>query len=79
MLKLSRLPDRTPVKLTIWISPDLQRSLNSYADLYHESYGTKEAAVDLVPGILATFLAEDRHFGKWCRDRDAVTKPGGGQ
>ncbi|WP_353888498.1 DUF2274 domain-containing protein [uncultured Sphingomonas sp.] len=34
-LKLGKLPDRTPAKLTITITPDLQTALQAYAgDLY---------------------------------------------
>ena len=36
-LKLARLPDRTPVKLTISISPDLADALGIYAALYREA------------------------------------------
>jgi hypothetical protein len=37
-LKLGRLPDRTPVKLTITVPPDLAEALTSYASLYREIY-----------------------------------------
>jgi hypothetical protein len=30
-LKLAKLPDRTPVKITITVSPDLNRALQAYA------------------------------------------------
>jgi hypothetical protein len=63
-LKLAKLPDRTPVKLTIFVTPDLSRALNDYATLYHDSYGQKEAVAELVPHMLATFLAGDRAFVK---------------
>ncbi|MBU6445551.1 MAG: DUF2274 domain-containing protein [Alphaproteobacteria bacterium] len=31
-LKLAKLPDRTPVKITITVPPDLNAALNQYAD-----------------------------------------------
>lgn len=63
-LKLARLPDKTPVKLTISVAPDLQRDLADYAAIYRETYGEEQAVADLVPQMLATFLASDRGFAK---------------
>ncbi|MBO9623913.1 MAG: DUF2274 domain-containing protein [Sphingomonas sp.] len=61
-LKLSRLPDRTPVKLAITVSPDLQAALNDYARLYAETYGREEPMAELIPAMLASFLDGDREF-----------------
>lgn len=63
-LKLARLPDRTPVKLTISIAPDLHRALADYATVYQKTYGEEQAIADLVPHMLAAFLAGDRSFAK---------------
>jgi hypothetical protein len=63
-LKLGKLPDRTPVKLTISIMPDLHRRLQDYAAAYAEAYGQDEAVVDLVPAMLASFLEADRAFSR---------------
>jgi hypothetical protein len=65
-LKLARLPDRVPVKMTISISPELDRALGDYAALYQETYGRTERIADLVPAMLASFLDSDRAF---CRRR----------
>nr|WP_047166826.1 DUF2274 domain-containing protein [Sphingomonas sp. Y57] len=74
-LKLGKLPDRTPVKLTITITPDLQAGLQSYAALYASTYGVEEPVVDLVPAMLASFLESDRNFVKTRDDaRRARTK-----
>src|SRR3546814_9653852 len=35
-LKLGRLPDRTPVKLTIMVPPDLHRALADYVVIYKD-------------------------------------------
>ena len=67
-LKLPRLPERQPVKLTISLAPDLHRALTTYAGLYKEAYGTEEAIADLVPAILATFLESDRALARAKRD-----------
>jgi len=61
-IKLSRLPDRTLVKLTINIRPDLKRALDDYATFYREQYGVEESIVELVPAMLASFLDSDRAF-----------------
>ena len=61
-LKLAKLPDRTPIKVTISISPDLHQALVDYAALYAEAYGREEAVADLIPAMLASFLESDRAF-----------------
>jgi hypothetical protein len=61
-LKLAKLPDRTPVKVTIGISPHLNQALSAYAEMYRETYGEAERVQDLIPAILASFLESDRAF-----------------
>ena len=61
-LKLGKLPDRSPVKLTISISPDLNRHLADYARAYEEQYGEAESVVELIPAMLQAFLDNDRGF-----------------
>lgn len=63
-LKLARLPDRPPIKLTIAILPDLQQRLADYAELYAASYGTQEPITELIPAMLSAFLDSDRDFAK---------------
>jgi hypothetical protein len=63
-LKLAKLPDRTPVKLTINITPDLNQALCDYALLYREAYGQAETVADLIPYMLRGFLEGDRAFAK---------------
>ena len=63
-LKLAKLPDRTPVKVTILISPDLQRALNDYAEAYKEAYGQAEPVGELIPAMLVSFLESDRAFAR---------------
>ena len=70
-LKLGRLPDRTPVKRAITITPDLQGALNDYAALYAQAYGREEPVVELIPAMLASFLESDRSF---VRARDEARK-----
>ena len=69
-LKLARLPDRTPVKLAITITPDLHQALADYAALYADTYGREEPVAELIPAMLAAFLASDREFA---RKREPLT------
>jgi len=66
-LKLARLPDRTPVKLTISILPELQQRLSDYAEVYARSYGAPEPVAELIPAMLTAFLESDREFIKAMR------------
>lgn len=67
-LKLGKLPDRTPVKLAITITPDLQSLLHAYAAAYASTYGIEEPVTELIPAMLSAFLESDRAF---VRERDA--------
>jgi hypothetical protein len=73
-LKLGRLPDRAPVKLTIAISPEINRALSDYARAYEQSYGQAESPVELIPAMLEAFLASDRAFA---RMRRGLSEPRG--
>jgi hypothetical protein len=61
-LKLQKLRDRSPVKITISVTPDLRQALGAYAELYSETYGAAEPVQELIPAMLATFLESDRAF-----------------
>lgn len=61
-LKLARLPDRTPVKLTITVGAELHQALKEYADLYQATYGAAEQVIDLIPFMLEGFLQSDKSF-----------------
>ncbi|GAA0309793.1 DUF2274 domain-containing protein [Sphingomonas oligophenolica] len=63
-LRLAQLPDRTPIKLGIQITPQLHADLTRYAALYKQAYGREEALSDLIPAMLDSFLASDREFVK---------------
>jgi hypothetical protein len=63
-LRLAKLPDRTPIKLTINVLPDLHARLDAYATLYAEAYGASEPIAELIPAMLSTFLDSDRVFSR---------------
>ncbi len=71
-LKLAKLPDRTPVKITITVSPALKANLDGYAEAYRLAYGEKEAepVSELIPYILQSFLESDRGFTKMRKQRN---------
>ena len=64
MLKLTRLPERTPVKMPIQVSPALHAELQDYAAVYAQAYGRQETVGNLIPFMLETFLAGDTGFKK---------------
>ena len=63
-LKLDKLPDRTPVKITITVNPDLGCTLTDYAEIYRSVYGQREKVEDLIPFMLENFLDGDSSFKK---------------
>lgn len=63
-LKLSKLPERAPVRLTISLSPELGRALEDYAAAYEAAYQSRESVAELIPFILSQFLESDRVFAK---------------
>jgi len=68
-LKLPRIPDRTPVKFTISILPDLHQAIVEYAALYSQTYGREEPITELIPAMLEAFLESDRVFAARRRNR----------
>lgn len=77
-LKLGKLPDRTPVKLSINVMPDLAEALGAYAALYKQTYGREEALPDLILAMLAAFLDSDRAFAKGRKPGSAPPAATGG-
>jgi hypothetical protein len=61
-LRIGQLPDRTPVKLTVSVDPDLASALADYAAIYAETYGAQEKPETLVPAMLDMFLSSDAGF-----------------
>lgn len=67
-LKLGPLPDRTPVKLTLAIDPNLQDDLAAYARVHERLHGKAEPVTALVPAMLEAFLASDSGFKRLRRE-----------
>ncbi|WP_260582446.1 DUF2274 domain-containing protein [Sphingopyxis sp. PET50] len=68
-LKLPKLPDRAPTKLTISVMPDLHCALLDYAAVYADAYGEQAHVSDLIPYMLSAFLDNDRSFQRLRRER----------
>ena len=68
-LRLRKLPDRTPVKLSIHVSPGLNQALSEYAELYEQAYGARESVQDLIPAMLEHFIESDRTFARRRQER----------
>ena len=68
-VKLAKLPDRTPVKMTVALPSELAARLRSYADLYAETYGVREEPAELVPYIMDAFFKGDLQFQRAIREK----------
>ncbi len=67
-LKLAKLPDMTPSKMSVSLPPGLMADLTIYASLYEQTYGEKQAVSALIPSMLTSFLASDSGFKKAKRE-----------
>ncbi|MGL1921613.1 MAG: DUF2274 domain-containing protein [Hyphomicrobiales bacterium] len=61
-LKLSKLPKRTPVKINIVLNPEIHDAMIDYAEIYEQTYGSKESIEELIPYMIAGFLDNDHAF-----------------
>jgi len=61
-LRIGKLPDLTPVKVTINLDRELHQMLEDYARIYGESYGEAVKPAELVPSMISGFLAKDNGF-----------------
>ena len=63
-LRIRKLPDLTPVKMTILVDPETHQALEEYALIYAEAYGETVETTALAPIMLTNFLASDHGFKK---------------
>ena len=71
-LRIGKLPDLTPVKMTIQVDPELHQMLQDYARIYNESYDGTVLPAALVPSMLAGFLASDSGFKKARKELESL-------
>ncbi len=67
-LKLAKLTDTKPSKLSVSLPPELLGDLEVYASIYEQAYGEKQAVGALIPSMFAGFLASDHGFKKAKRE-----------
>jgi hypothetical protein len=61
-LRLGQLPDRTPVRMSLSVDPELASALSDYAEIYRQTYGAEEKPETLIPAMIESFLASDAGF-----------------
>ena len=61
-LKIGKLPDTTPIKITVALEPELQSDLQTYAEIYQQTYGDKASIAALIPVMLRSFMTSDAGF-----------------
>lgn len=61
-LRLGKLPDRTPARLTLALDPETHAALTDYAAIYQATYGHEERAETLAAAMIENFLASDAGF-----------------
>lgn len=76
-LRLSKLPERTPVKISISVTPELHAALSAYAEAYQAAYGSAESIAELIPYMLAAFIEGDSAFRKARRGLDGAANGDG--
>lgn len=69
-IRLAKLPDRTPVKISVTLTPDSNRMLQAYAELYRECYGEAEPVPTPIPAMLASFRKSDIPFAKAWEEKE---------
>jgi hypothetical protein len=62
VLRIAKLPNLTPVKLTVSLEPEIHKMLEDYARIYSDSYGETVKPAELVPSMISGFLATDNGF-----------------
>jgi hypothetical protein len=68
-LKIGALADDTPVKLSLLLTAAVHRDLVSYAHAMSKENGQTVEPAQLVGPMLQRFMATDRAFAKWRREK----------
>lgn len=63
-LKLGKLPNRTPVKMTISVMPDYEEALRDYATIHSAQHGIDSTPADIASAMVEQFIVNDREFAK---------------
>ena len=68
-LKLSAIPDNTPVKLAVELPGTVHRDLVAYAEVLGRETGQKLEPAKLIAPMLTRFMSADRAFARLRRDK----------
>lgn len=63
-LKLGKLPDRTPVKITIMLDPEVMTALQDYCEIYKQNFGEAVSPKEIIPYMIHQFMNDDGGFKK---------------
>lgn len=61
-LKIGPLKDRTPVKLSLSLDPDLHAALTDYARVHSQTFGKTVSPADIAPFMLKALIDSDASF-----------------
>jgi hypothetical protein len=75
-IKLPKLPERTPVKVSISLGPELYRTVLDYIELHRETHGMTEAEpiTEILPFIVREYLESDKGFAKARKARESESR-----
>lgn len=68
-LKLSAIPDNSPVKLAVELPGAVYRDLVAYAEVLSRETGQKLEPAKLIAPMVARFMSTDRAFSRLRRDK----------
>jgi len=63
-LKIKKIPDRTPVKITLSLPPEIYSDLLIYAEIYQKEHGSVETPQILAVQMITAFIQSDSGFRK---------------
>jgi hypothetical protein len=72
-LKISSIPDDTPVRFKIDLPAAVHRDLVAYAEILGRQTGCSVEPSKLIAPMLARFMACDRAFLRACRENPKLT------
>lgn len=73
-LRIAKLPNLTPVKLTVSLEPEVHKMLEDYARIYGDCYGETVKPSELIPSMIAGFLATDSGFKRARKALNQINK-----
>jgi len=74
-IKLDRLPNRKPVKLTITLEPETYDALEDYARIYAEEYGVEEPVNVIAAYMVGDFMDGDAAFKRRRKKGEKYAEP----